>query len=283
MSAMIPPRVASLDPSSTEIVCALGCGEWLVGRSHGCDHPEWVRKLPAVTPPVAAATPVREAAGHSPVAGLDTAALAALRPDRVIAPGDCSTLADLWREIRRIAGALGVPERGVQLVTRLSGRMRAIEGRAAALGPRPRIVFIERVQPLAAAGRWIPELVALAGGENLFATPGVPPPRLGWDALRAADPDVLWIAPRDHDLAGARAAIGTLAARPGWSSLGAGRGDRVFAGNGHALFHRPGPRVMESLEALAEALHPAAFRFGYEGRGWERVVAGVAPGAGIRR
>jgi iron complex transport system substrate-binding protein len=273
---MSPPRVVSLSPSSTEVVCALGCGEWLVGRSHACDHPEWVRKLPAVTRPIPGITADAAASADAPVAGVDTAALAALRPDLIVTPVECSTLADLWREFRRIADALGVPERGLQLVTRLSGRMRAIESRAATLGPRPRIVFIECLEPLAAVGRWIPELVTLAGGENLFGIPGAPPPRVGWDALRAADPDVLWNAPRGWDLARARAGIGTVAARPGWSGLGAVRTARVFVGDGHSLFHRPGPRVMESLEALAEALHPAAYRFGHEGRGWERHVAGAA-------
>ena len=278
---MIPPRVVSLSPSSTEIVCALGCGEWLVGRSHACDYPAWVRKLPAVTRPSSAIGEEVAAPAEAQTAGVDAGALAALRPDRVIAPGEAVTLADLWLEFRRIADALGVPERGVQLVTRLCGRMRAIEGRAATLGPRPRLAFIECLEPLVVVGRWNPELVALAGGDNLFGVPGASPPRIGWEALRAADPDVLWMAPRGHDLARARAGIAALAARPGWSRLVAVRADRVFVADGHALFHRPGPRVMESLEALAEALHPAAFRFGHEGRAWERHVAGVA--AGVRQ
>lgn len=243
---MSPLRVVSLSPASTEIVCALGCGEWLVGRPAGCADPE---------------------------------AIAALRPDRIIVQEECSTLAGMWREFRRVAGLLGVPERGVQLVSRLAGRMRAIESRAGTLGARPRVAFIGCIEPLAGAGRWIPELVALAGGENLFGEPGAPEPRVGWGTLRSADPAVLWVAPRGCDLASARVGLDTVAARPGWSGLGAVRASQVFGADGHALFHRPGPRVMESLEALAEALHPEAFRFGHEGRGWERRVAGVTEGA----
>ena len=268
---MHPPRVVSLAPSTTEIVCALGCGEWLVGRSHACDHPEWVRKLPAVTRPGPAA------AGDSAAGVVDTDRVAALQPDQVLAPGECATLAALWLEFRRIAERLGVPERGVQLVTRTSGRMRAIGERAAALGTRPRIAFIERIDPLAAGGWWTPELVALAGGEDLFGIAGKPAPPLGWEAVRGAEPDVVWVAPRGHDLASTRAGFGTLASRPDWCGLGAVPGARVFGGDGHALFNRPGPRVAESLEALTEALHPAAFRFGHEGRGWERLSPGVAP------
>ena len=198
---MNPPRVVSLDPSITEIVCALGCGEWLVGRSHSCDHPEGVRQLPAVTRPGPAAA-VDSAAGV-----IDRDRLEALRPDQVLAPGECATLADLWREFRRVADLLGVPERGVQLVTRTSGRLRAIGDRTAALGTRPRIAFLERIDPLAAGGWWTPELVALAGGEDLFGIPGSPAPQLEWKALRGAEPEVVWVAPRGHDLEIGRAHV----------------------------------------------------------------------------
>jgi iron complex transport system substrate-binding protein len=233
---MIPPRVVSLAPSTTEIVCALGCGEWLVARSR-----------------------------------------AVLSADLVLEPGECGTLADLWREFRRIAGRLGVPERGVQLVTRTAGRMRAIAERSGALGRGPRVVFLERLEPLEAAGGWTPELVAMAGGHDVIGSPGSPAVPLTWDALRAAEPDVVWIAPRGRDLAGARDGFGALAA--GSTGPGAVRAARLFGGDGLSLFHRPGPRVADSLEALAEALHPSAFRFGHEGRGWERLSATGAPAA----
>jgi iron complex transport system substrate-binding protein len=238
---MVPPRVVSLTASTTEIVCALGCGEWLVGRSHAAER------------------------------------IAALRADLVLEAGECGTLADLWREFRLIAGRLGVPERGVQLVTRTAGRMQAIAERAGTLGPKPRVVFIECLEPLAAAGGWTPELVALAGAEDVTGTVGGPAVVLDWDALRAAEPEALWIAPRGQDLAGARSAFGALASRPGFPGLEAVRAARVFGGDGLSLFHHPGPRVADSLEALAEALHPAAFRFGHQGRGWERLSATPAP------
>jgi iron complex transport system substrate-binding protein len=268
---MVPPRVVSLAPSITEIVCALGCGEWLVGGSRTGDRPETV--------PV----PGRPAPQRLAPQRLADERLAALRPDLVLEPGECATLADLWREFRRVAGSLGVPERGVQLVTRTSGRMRAIAERAGTLGRRPRVVFIEHVEPLAAAGGWTPELVVLAGGEDVAGTTGGAAAPLDGDALHAAGPDVVWIAPRGHDLAGARAGFGTLAARPGFPGLEAGRATRVFGGDGLSLFHRPGPRIADSLEALAEALHPAAFRFGHEGRGWELLSADRAPAASSRK
>ena len=277
---MNPLRVVSLSPSTTEIVCALGCGEWLVGRSHACDHPDGVRSLPEVTRP---GGPAAEPAAGAEVrgAGVDPAAIAALEPDRILVPPACATLAEVWLEFRRVAGLLGVPERGIQLVSRLAGRMRAIESRAGTLGARPRVAFLGGIEPPAGAGRWIPELVALAGGECLFGTAGAPEPRVAWSALRAADPDVLWVAP-GGDLACAHAGLDTLAARPGWSGLAAVRGSRVFAGDGEARFHRPGPRLMEGVEALAEALHPGAFRFGHEGRAWGPRAAGVAAAARLR-
>jgi iron complex transport system substrate-binding protein len=209
-------------------------------------------------------------------------AIVSMRPD---------TLADVWADMRAIAGALGVPERGVQLVTRLRARMRGIAERARPL-PRPRAVCIEWIDPLMVAGHWTPELLDMAGAQDALRPPNAGEPgrpaghgRIAFDELAAADPDVLWIAPCGFDLARTRDEMATLAAEPGWGSLAAVRSGRVFLGDGNALFNRPGPRVVEAVECLAEAMHPEAFRFGHEGRGWERWVAvqqGARPADGIR-
>ena len=267
-----PPRVVSLDPAVTDVVRALGCGAWLVGRSHACEPPEPSRELPAVTSMGGS----RGEAGSS--FHVDALALAALHPDLVLSPEPCRTLDDIWREVRRIADTLHVPERGVQLVTRLTARLRAVAERAAALGARPRVAFLERADPPAAAGDWIPELVVLAGGEDPFGAPGAPARRLGWSELLAADPDVLWVAPPGHGLPEARAASARLAARADWGRLRAVREHRVYVGDGLTLFHRAGPRVTDALEALAESIHPGAFRFGHEGRGWARGAGAPGPG-----
>ncbi len=304
---MKSPRVVSLLASGTETVVALGCGEWLVGRSHECDHPPWVRGLPAVTSPkfdvdvpsgdVDRRVKALVEQGVS-VYRVDAAALDALAPDVIVTQTQCevcavsqrdveaaldqvvrsrpklvatepNALADLWRDMRAIASALGVPERGVQLITRLQARMRGIAERTAGLGS-PSVACIEWIDPLMAAGNWTPELIAMAGARDVFGRPGEHAPPLAWEALREADPDAVFVTPCGFDLARTRAEMAALTRQPGWESLRAVRERRVFLGDGNAFFNRPGPRVAETLEILAEALHPGAFRYGHEGTGWER-------------
>ncbi len=288
-------------------MCALDCADRLVGRSHECDHPDWVRRLPPVTAP--RLDPGRPSAAiHGDVRALisqalgvyrvDAARLAALAPDLIVTQVQCEVcavslreveeavraalpsrpaivsmrpdaLADVWADMRAIAGALGVPERGVQLVTRLRARMRAIAERTRGL-ERPRVACLEWVEPLMVAGHWTPELVELAGGTDVLGEAGEHAGPVAFGQLAAADPDVLWVAPCGFDLARTRAELGALERHPEWPRLRAVREGRVFLGDGNALFNRPGPRVAETLECLAEAMHPEAFRFGHEGTGWER-------------
>jgi iron complex transport system substrate-binding protein len=175
----------------------------------------------------------------------------------------------VWADFARVAAALAVPERGRALVAGLKRRMAALSSRAVALRPRPRVAVLEWLDPPMAGGNWMPELVRLAGGENLFGTAGEHSPWLEWDALRAADPDVLLVVPCGFSLAKTRAESRALTHRSGWADLTAVRAGRVALADGHQYFNRPGPRLAESLEILAEALHPGSFAFGHEGRGWE--------------
>lgn len=288
-------------------MCALDCGDRLVGRSHECDHPAHVRRLPAVTAP--RLDPARPSAEiHRDVRAIvaqalsvylvDHERLAALEPDLLVTQVQCEvcavslrdveeavraalpsrpaivsmrpdSLADVWTDMRAIAGALGVPERGVQLVTRLRARLRAIAERARGLA-RPRVACLEWIEPLMAAGNWTPELVELAGAEDVLGVAGRRAGAISLAQLAGADPDVIWVTPCGFGLARTRAELGALESRPGWAGLRAVREGRVFLGDGNALFNRPGPRVAEALECLAEAMHPESFRFGHEGTGWER-------------
>src|SRR5689334_14326468 len=313
-----PRRVVTLLASATEIVCALDRGDRLVGRSHECDHPAWVKKLPAVTAPRVDTAAGSEAIDRSvralvaqalSVYTVDVERLAALEPDLLVTQVQCEVcavslrdveqavrtglasrphlvsmrpdaLADVWADMRAIASALGVPERGVQLVTRLRARMNGIAERARArLGDvaRPRVACIEWLAPLMVAGNWTPELIALAGAEDALGMPGTHAGPLEMAGLAAADPDAIFVTPCGFDLSRTRAELPALTSQPGWSELRAVREGRVFLGDGNALFNRPGPRVAETLECLAEALHPDAFRFGHEGRGWERLAPARVP------
>ncbi len=180
-------------------------------------------------------------------------------------------LADVWADIEQVAEALEVPQRGAVLVTCLRGRMTAIAGRARALPEKPAVACIEWLDPLMAAGNWVPELVEMAGGVNLFGSAGKHAPWLTWEELRAGDPDVLVLLPCGFDIARTRRDLHLLTNRPGWPDLRAVRAGRVFLTDGNQFFNRPGPRLAESLEILAECLHPDAFAFGHEGTGWQRV------------
>ncbi len=302
------PRVVSLIASATEVVHALGLGGHLVARSHECDWPPEVRRLPAASRPsfptdgssraIDLAVKDRLAKALS-IYEVDAAVLARVRPDVIltqtqcavcaVTPGDVeravcelagqavtvvalepNRLGDVWDDMRRVAAALGAPADGDALVERLRRRTVEIATRAAALG-RPRVATIEWIEPLMAAGNWMPELIELAGGTSAAGEAGKHSPWLTWDDLVAEDPDVILVSPCGFDLARTARELPQLVNRPDWTRLAAVRAGRVFAADGNAYFHRPGPRLVESLEILAETIHPETFTFGHEGSGWTRL------------
>ena len=312
-----PHRVVSLIASSTEMVCALGCGDRLVGRSHECDHPAWVRRLPVVTAPKFATDGlsydidqrVRAIVEQGvSVYAVDAPVLAALAPDVILTQTQCevcavsardleeaacalmpsrprivalepNALADLCRDFARVAEALGVAARGAAVIAALRERMDVIAVHAASIRHRPRVACIEWIDPLMAAGNWTPELIALAGGSDVLGTAGQHAPRLTWETLAAADPDVVLVTPCGFDLERTRLEMEPLELHAAWNALRAVRAGEVYLGDGNAYFNRPGPRVVETLEIVAEILHPHAFTFGHEGSGWERYDP-LRPGAG---
>lgn len=301
-------RVATLIASATEIVCALGCRLMLVGRSHECDFPPDVHDLPALTEPKFPLSGtsyeidqrvkaiVQEGASvyrvfADKLGELDVDVIvtqdqcevcavslsdveAALcdwtgRPMRIVSLKPDS-LADIWGDIRKVAGALKLEDRGEALVSELRGRMEALAERAAQQAHRPRVACIEWVDPLMAAGNWMPELVEMAGGENLFGEAGRHAPWLSWEELAAADPDVIVVLPCGYDIARSLQDMPILEAKPGWAELRAVREGRVAVADGNQYFNRPGPRVAESLEIMAEICHPGALDYGHAGKGWLR-------------
>jgi iron complex transport system substrate-binding protein len=182
-----------------------------------------------------------------------------------------NALADVWADIARVAKALHVPERGQALVHDLQERMATIAREARQATVRPTVACLEWIDPLMAAGNWMPELVDLAGGVNLFGTAGRHSPWMSWQDLAERDPDVIVALPCGFDLARTSAAMTTLTRHPDWDSLKAVRDGRVFVTDGNQYFNRPGPRLVESLEILAEILHPEMCGFGREGSGWRRL------------
>lgn len=302
-------RIVSLLPSSTEIVCALGREAQLVGRSHECDYPASVKGLPVCTRPKFSAQGGSEAIHRRVQSSLkdglslyevDFERLKDLRPSHIMTQTQCevcavslkeveeavhrllasepavvslsaTSLEGLWSDIRGAAEALDCAKRGERLVQSLQGRMARIAEAARKTDARPRVVCVEWLDPLMAAGNWMPELVEMAGGVNVIGQAGAHSPWMSWEALKDADPDVLLLLPCGFDLGRTAGETPILSSRSGWGDLKAVREGQVFLLDGNQYFNRPGPRLSESLEILAEILHPRLFRFGHEGSGWMRL------------
>ncbi len=305
---MTTPRIVSLIASSTEIVCALGCQDYLVGRSHECDFPAEVKTLPVCTSPKfniegssyeidqRVKAVLQEALS---VYRVDAELLEQLQPTHIITQAQCevcavslkdveqavceftsshpqivslepNALADIWQDIQKVADALHIRERGAAFITQAKARMREIRERAQTIAARPTVACIEWIEPLMAAGNWMPELVDLAGGTNLFGEAGKHSPWMTWGELVAKDPEVIVVTPCGFDIKRTLEEMNLLTSKPEWKALQAVQQNRIFVADGNQYFNRPGPRVVQSLEIFAEIFHPKVFQFGHEGTGWIR-------------
>jgi iron complex transport system substrate-binding protein len=296
-------RIVSLLPSLTELVCALGRGDELVGVTHECDYPPGVEQLPHLTrsriatDASSATIDALVAAQGGSLYELDAAGLAELRPDLILTQEQCDVCAVNEATVRRTAQTLpGAPHvesvnptdlAGVFAVFRRVGDLVDARGEAEALvarfeetaaavarrlgdRPRPATVLLEWFDPPFSSGHWNPEIVALAGGREAIAVPGARSRRVGWDAVEAADPDVIILSPCGFTLERAGAELAGLFARPEWARLRAARSGRVVLADGSAYFSRPGPRLEESLRVAAAAVAP-------------ELCGGLAPESGWRR
>jgi len=304
-------RIVSLIPSTTEIASALGFADSLVARSHECDFPLGVESLPALTEPKLDPSATSRAIDDRvkqlvsdglSVYRVDAEQLRELKPTIILTQDQCevcaaslrdldealadwlgdapkvvslnpSTLSDVWMDIERVAAALGAEEHGKRIANEFAERVAGIGQRTSRIGSRPRVACIEWIDPLMGAGNWIPEMVRLAGGEPVFGEPGEHSSWLEWETLRDADPEVIVLLPCGFSIERTRAEIAPLLAQPGWSKLSAVRTQRVFVADGNQYFNRPGPRLVESLEILAELLHPDHFAPSHSrtaaGAGWQ--------------
>ncbi|MBO9347630.1 MAG: cobalamin-binding protein [Chloroflexus sp.] len=290
-------RIASLLPGTTEIVCALGLGEHLVAVTHECDYPPEVRTLPVVTrslldlPETASSsdidTAIRERTRSDlSIYQLDMELLSALQPDIILTQALCDVcavplrqveaavadaatqvlsfeptdLAGIFGAIKAIGRALGVSERAAQLVNDLTLRVERVRTTAAQASHRPRVLGIEWLDPVFSAGHWVPELIAIAGGQSVLAAAGERSRQLSWPDVIAAAPEVIILMPCGFTLERTLAeATALLPQRAGWSALPAVRTGNVFAVDANAYFSRPGPRIVDSLELLATLIHPELF------------------------
>jgi iron complex transport system substrate-binding protein len=299
------PRIISLLPSATEIVAALGFADNLVGRSHECDFPPGVEKLPICSstkvPVHGTSYEIDERVKEIVAEGLsvyrvDVDRLRELRPDFILTQTQCAVCAvtprdleqalgtwvgaqptlvslepndlnDVWNDIRRVGEALGVLSRAEELIDSLTKRLAAIREEAQDLS-RPTVAAIEWLGPLMAGGNWMPELIEIAGGASLFAQPGQHSPWLDWASLVEANPEVILLLPCGFEITQTIRDLNLLTENSAWAHLRAVKEGRVYLIDGHHFFNRPGPRLVESAEIVAEILHPDRFSFGHRGTGW---------------
>ncbi|OYW20210.1 MAG: hypothetical protein B7Z55_07630 [Planctomycetales bacterium 12-60-4] len=180
-----------------------------------------------------------------------------------------NSLMDVWEDIRRVGRALDLQDRAATLISDLQDRLQQVAARCRRwTGSQPSIACIEWIEPLMAAGNWVPELVELVGGRNLFGVAGQHSPWMTWDELVAADPDVIAILPCGFDIPRSESEMHWLTSRPEWSALSAVRNGRVYVTDGNQYFNRPGPRLVESAEIFAELLYPDLCDYGHRGTGW---------------
>jgi iron complex transport system substrate-binding protein len=303
------PRVISLLPSCTEIVCALGGRDQLVGRSHECDFPPDVTTLPVCTrakinskaPSPHIDRDVKSLLQQAlSIYEVDAVKLRELRPDLILTQAQCEVcavsvtdveraladwtgrkprilslapqrLADIWVDMARVGEALEAGGGAREVIRRLKERTVDVIQKTCVLKKRPTIACIEWLEPLMAAGNWVPELVEFAGGTNVFGKAGEHSPWIEWSAIVEANPNAIVIMPCGFDIARTRQEISLLTSRPGWDRLRAVKSKQVYVVDGSQYFNRPGPRLIESLEALAEMAQPEMFSFGHEGKVWERL------------
>ena len=282
-------KIVSLLPSATEIVFALGIGDQLAGVSFECDYPEAARRLPVVS---GTALDTREAQSAAaidasvsalvalgePIYRLDDATIRAIGPDVILAQDLCRVCAvpsgavkdaldvigcraevvsldpqrldDVIECIGQVGHATGTESRARDLMSDLRARLAAVRRRVARHS-RPRVFVLEWPDPPFNAGHWVPDMIEAAGGEPVLAKAGESSRRLTWEEITSEEIDITIFSPCGFDLEGAVDQADSLLGRPDLSALG-----HILAVDANAYFSRPGPRVIDGVELLAELLHP---------------------------
>ena len=288
-------RICSFVPSATELLYALGLGDDLVGVSHECDSPPAARQKPRIIQTVIDQARFSSEAIDRAVRGslargtslyqVDEPLLRALQPELVVTQKLCEvcavgnaqaeravsalpnrpdvialhahTLEEFLEEVRLVGERTGTAGRAERLIREFRARLSRLRERLAAVRNRPRVFCLEWMAPPMAAGHWVPEMVALAGGTEVLGRAGEPSRYVTWDEIDAAAPEVLVLMPCGFPIERTRRELQLLTAQPAWSHLPAVRAGRVHLVDGPAYFNRCGLRAVEGIELLAGLFHPA--------------------------
>ncbi|SKB86240.1 cobalamin-binding protein [Daejeonella lutea] len=299
-------KIISLLPAATEIVCALGLQDQLVGRSHECDFPESVKELPICSSAKFTSgsdsleidRQVKEILTDAlSIYTIDKELIRTLNPDVIITQAQCEVcavsikdvesaleglldkecrivslepkgLADVYTDISLIADILGVRSEADHLLERSNERLDIIRHKLKFITEKPKVACIEWLAPLMVAGNWTPELVDIAGGNAILALNGHHSPFVDFQEIVQEDPDIIVVMPCGFSIQRTLQEINLLLQLPGWEELKAVKNNRIYIADGNQYFNRSGPRLTDSIEILAEIINPKQFVFGYEGTGW---------------
>jgi len=298
-------RIVSTIASATEIVCAMGLGQYLVGISHECDYPQEIKGLPVVTRPrinIHASSleidkQVRDVVKNAlSVYEVDSKKLAELAPTHIITQDQCEVcavsikdvetamceltgvncriislrpncLADFFADLETIGKALSAEKQASDLSAKLKHSIKTIEVAASKLN-KPKVAAVEWIEPLMVSGNWMPELIDIAGAMPAFGEAGKHSPAISFNQLVDANPDFILVNPCGFTIDRTLQEMHLLEGKPEWRNLKAVQTNKVFVLDGNQYFNRPGPRLLDSLEILAEIIHPEIFQFGHEDTGW---------------
>ena len=300
-------KIVTLIPSATEIVAFLGEKEFIVGRSHECDYPKDLSKIPKLTSPKidvdGTSGKIHEQINiilekSLSVYKVDIEKLKKLNPDFIVTQAHCevcavsfsevqsiakehlgknikiislqpNSLKEVFEDIRRVAKDLRVNnDDNDQLIKNLETRLKSIKNKTEK-NKKPKIACIEWIDPLMAAGNWIPEMVHISGGVDIFGKRGKDSHWIKFDEIKKHNPDVVIFIPCGFNLKKTNNEVKNLLnANTQWHDLKAFKDKKLFITDGNQYFNRPGPRLIESLEIFAEIIHPELFNFKHQNKGW---------------
>ena len=305
---MVNKKIISLLPAATEIICGLGLEDQLVGRSHECNYPETVKKLPACTTSRIMGEMSSEEINEQVVKSLyealslykvDRDLINSLGADIIITQDQCkvcavsindlegalqrdngkevevislhpSVLEDIFVDIKRIGDQTGVTARAELYVEDLRERIDLVKHKLRFVEDRPSVACIEWLSPLMVAGNWTPELIGIAGGRPVLAEAGKHSPFVDFDQIKEQNPDIIIVAACGFTIERTLSEIDVLLQLPGWGELEAVKNNKVYIADGDRYFNRSGPSVVDTIEMLAEIIQPKQFVFGFEGKAWLR-------------
>ena len=308
MTIQVSPKIVSLLPSATEIIDCLGLTDALVGRSHECDYPSYVRDLPICT---TARLDITRSSGEIDqdvmtllqqalsIYNIELETLQKLQPTHIVTQDQCDVCAvnfatvteaisqltnskpqvislqpnllkEVFADIERVAKTFDIDPQSV--LAKLKQRIQEITTKTENIDPKPTVVALEWTEPLMGGGNWIPELVEIAGGRILLSSKGEHSPYITWENLIAANPEVIVIMPCGFDLEHTEKEAQILRNHSDWKNLKAVKNGQVFIVDGNAYFNRPSQRLVDSTEILAEILHPSLFNYDFKGKSWKALT-----------